>query len=80
MLAILTKLGGDLDDPHAGHRRALVTTLLFHGLADFARRRPLASSAERRRFTEALIGSIVAMIEAGAAYGPPSLRSPQELP
>ncbi len=66
MIALLSEVGGDLE-PHGAHRRALVTTLLFHGLADFARRRPRASASERKKFTGALTDSVVAVIGARAA-------------
>ena len=66
MIALLGEVGGDLE-LHGAHRRALVTTLLFHGLADFARRRPRASASERKRFTGALTDSVVAVIRARAA-------------
>ena len=64
MVTLLADIGGDLDDPHGTHRRALVISLLFHGLADFTRRRPGAGASERQRFTAALTDSLVAVIGA----------------
>ena len=64
MVTLLADIGGDLDDPHGNHRRALVISLLFHGLADFTRRRPGAGASERQRFTAALTDSLVAVIGA----------------
>ena len=67
MLALLREVGGDHGDSHGLHRRALVTMLLFHGLADFARRRPEATASEQETFTAVLIDSVVAVIGARAS-------------
>jgi len=64
MIALLGELTGDLNSAKDPHRNALVITLLFHGLADFARRFPRASATERKKFTEALTACIAAVIRA----------------
>ena len=44
-----------------GHRLTLTAVLLLHGLADFARRHPNASTAERQAFTDVLTRSVIAI-------------------
>ena len=65
MIGWISELGGTLSGPRGGHTRALVVTLLFHGLADFARRRPRAAASERRDFSEALAGALLAIVQTG---------------
>ncbi len=44
-----------------GHRLTLTAVLLLHGLADFARRHPDATAAEREAFTDVLTRSVIAI-------------------
>lgn len=44
-----------------GHRLTLTAVLLLHGLADFARRHPDATPAERQAFTDVLTRSVIAI-------------------
>lgn len=44
-----------------GHRLTLTAVLLLHGLADFARRHPDATAAERKAFTDVLTRSVIAI-------------------
>lgn len=44
-----------------GHRLTLTAVLLLHGLADFARRYPDATPAEREAFTNVLTRSVIAI-------------------
>lgn len=44
-----------------GHRLTLTAVLLLHGLADFARRHPNASTTERQAFTDVLTRSVIAI-------------------
>ena len=44
-----------------GHRLTLTAVLLLHGLADFARRHPDATPAERKAFTDVLTRSVIAI-------------------
>lgn len=67
MIRWISDLGGDLAGSQGAHARALMITLLFHGLADFARRRPRATTPERRGFSEALAEALVAILRAKTA-------------
>ena len=66
MIRWISDLGGDLAGSGA-HTRALMITLLFHGLADFARRRPRATTPERRGFSQALAEALLAILRAKTA-------------
>ncbi len=62
MIRRISELGVDLAGSQGAHHRALIITLLFHGLADFARRRPRATKSERRGFSEALAEALSAVL------------------
>ena len=61
-MVALTDLVGDADIETTAHRNTLIAVLLLHGLADFARRRPDADSAEREAFISLMDRSIAAII------------------
>ena len=57
----LVDLVDDTQMADLGHRLTLTAVLLLHGLADFARRHPGATPAEREVFTDVLTRSVIAI-------------------
>ena len=57
----LVNLVDDTQMADLGHRLTLTAVLLLHGLADFARRHPEATAAERNAFTDVLTRSVIAI-------------------